>query len=212
MEPDRTLVLLERWHAGDRSALETLLERDLAWIRDRVERRLGPKLRAVGEVEDFVQDAVLEALEYSPRFLMADKPQFRALIARLTENVLRDRIAYLGAKKRDHGGRMKPARDTILAMDPAAQSVARPSQVAAGDEERAWLHLALEMLGSEDRRVVREREFDGRSFVDIAADMGVGEDAVRKRFTRAIGKLARLVADIKSKGIGDSLDAAESAG
>ena len=56
----RTTVLLQRWHAGDRHALEALVETHMEWISLHVKRRLGPALRARAETGDYVQDAVLE--------------------------------------------------------------------------------------------------------------------------------------------------------
>ena len=197
-EPSETLHLLQAWHGGDADALGNLIARDFEWVRNHVAARLGPKLRARGDLDDYVQDAMLEAMHYTPRFLVADKAQFRALLARITENVLRDHVEKLGAKKRDPN-REKPYRgDTLLALDPPAESVARPSQVAAKNEEQIWLELGLEMLDADDRRIVRAREFDGRSFVDIAKDLGMGEDAVRKRFHRALPKLARKVTELRA--------------
>ena len=96
-----TVTLLQRWHAGDRAALDTLLARDMPWIREHVERRLGQLLRAKGEADDYVQDAVIEVLRYGPRFLIADRERFRGLLARIVENTLRDQHDWYTAKRRE---------------------------------------------------------------------------------------------------------------
>ena len=95
MDPSltETHVLLTRCHHGDRAALDKLLARDLGWLRQHVRSRLGSLLRAKGEVDDYVQEAMVEILRYGPRFVVSDKLQFRALLARITENVLRDHVA-----------------------------------------------------------------------------------------------------------------------
>lgn len=197
-EPSETLQLLMAWHEGDGSALGSLIERDFAWVRNHVAARLGPALRARADVDDYVQDAMLEAMRYTPRFLVADKDQFRGLLARITENVLRDHAEKLGAKKRNPNRERPYLGDTRLALDPPAQSVARPSQVASQNEDQVWLQLGLEMLAADERRIVHAREFGGRSFVDIGKELGMGEDAVRKRFNRALPKLARKVVELRA--------------
>ena len=63
----QTRELLHRWHGGDRKALDTLLERDLEWIRRTVHRQLGDGLRRMGDTGDFVQEAILALLDGSPR-------------------------------------------------------------------------------------------------------------------------------------------------
>lgn len=203
--PTETLVLLQRWHGGDRVALEALLERDFDWVRRRVERRLGPVLQQRGDADDYVHDAMIEALRYTPPFLMSDKEQFRALLARITENVLRDHAERLRAQKRDPRRERPYAGDTMLSLDPPKQSVARPSQLASKSEEQVWLEIGLEMLDADERRIVRGREFDGRSFVEIATEIGLGEDAVRKRFNRALPKLARIVRDLQTGNVARAL-------
>ena len=209
MPPDttETLQLLQAWHGGDGGAIGKLIERDFAWVRDHVAVRLGPALRARADLDDYVQDAMLEAMRYTPRFLVADKAQFRALLARITENVLRDHVEKLGTRKRDPNREKAYLGDTMLALDPPAQSVARPSQVASQNEDQVWLELGLELLDADDRRIVRAREFDDRSFVDIGRELGMGEDAVRKRFQRALPKLARKVTELRAGRVDRALGA-----
>ena len=66
--PSETRLLLGRWHGGDRSALDALLERDLPWIRQHVRRRLGANLRARMDSADVVQEAMVEFLRHAPPF------------------------------------------------------------------------------------------------------------------------------------------------
>jgi len=88
MSGDETRRLLEDWHGGDQEALAVLLDRNLGWIRARVEKRMGPLLRAKGGATDYVQDSMVEVLRYGPRFVMSDEAQFRVLMVKIIENVL----------------------------------------------------------------------------------------------------------------------------
>ena len=197
-EATPTLVLLRAWHAGQREALDELLARDLPWVRAYVGRRCGDLLAAHTEPDDMVQEAALQALQYAPRFLMSDREQFRALLGRMTENVLRDQVQRLHAQKRDVSRERSDPSDTLLCLDPAASAVTRPSEAAARSEERQWVRLAIEMLDADDRRLVLLREWHGLGFADIGAQLGTGEDAARMRFTRVLPKLARMVRQLRS--------------
>lgn len=199
----RTFVLLQRWHGGDRAALDLLMERDLDWVRQQVQGRLGQLLRTKGEVDDYVQDAMLQVLQYGPRFVMTDRAQFRALVAKITENVLRDQVAKLRTEKRDVARERPVPTDSILALDPPAQSVTRPSIAADRNQKRDWIRLAIELLPPDDRTIVRMREWQGSSFGAIAEHLGIAEDAARMRFNRLLPKLAKHVESLREGRIGD---------
>jgi RNA polymerase sigma-70 factor (ECF subfamily) len=57
---------------------------------------------------------------------------------------------------------------------------------------------ALRLLPHPQRRVVVEKVFEGRTFAEIAARLGINEDAARMRFSRG---LARLRTELERKGV-----------
>ena len=97
--PDETVVLLRRWHQGDQRALAVLVERELPWMRNYVHGRLGQLLRARGETDDYVQEAMLHVLRYGPRFVTDNRDAFRRLLARIVENSLRDMADWHAAER-----------------------------------------------------------------------------------------------------------------
>ncbi len=191
--PSQTFTLLQSWHAGNRQALEELLERELPFVRQFVSLRMGQMLQAKEEVDDLVQDAMIVALRYSPRFLLSDREQFRALLCRITENVLRDSVEKHQAKKRDAAREREMPRDTLLHLDPSLSAPTRPSQAATRNEDRLWVRLAIDLLPPEDRALVLWREYDGLSFDEIAGRLEVTKAAARMRFTRLLPGLAEKV-------------------
>ena len=208
MDHGETVELLQRWHSGDRDALARLLQRDLPWIRAHVSRRLGPLLRAKGETVDYVQDAFLETLQYGPRFVVEDVAQFRALVARIVENTLRDQHDWHDAQRRGGGGgpRVDPLpSNSVLQLDPRMRSVTRPDVAAEQNELKAWMRLALELLEPDDRRVILQREFEGLGFAEIGERLGIGETGARMRFTRAIPRLADKVKQLQAGQLRDAL-------
>jgi len=194
-----TVELLRRWHEGDREALAAIVERELPWLRAHVHRRLGPQLRRRGETEDYVQEALIDALRYGPRFVVADEARLRALLGRIVENTLRDQVERHEAQKRDVGREEPLPSGSVLDLDTGR--VTRPSEAAAAREAEAWVRLALELLDPEDRRAILMREWEGRSFPEIGAALGVGENAARMRFQRALPRLAGKVRELR-KGAG----------
>ena len=194
----QTFHLLERWHRGDRIALNEILRRDLPWIRAHVQRRLGDRLRQKGETTDFVQDAMLEVLRYGPRFLMSDRQQFRALMCRIIENVLRGGNRWFQTRRRQIARERPLPDDSVLCLDPPDRSsVVRPSRAAEAEERGAWVRMALELLDPDDREVILRRQWHEQSFAEIGADLGLAEDAARMRYRRALPRLYRAIRNLR---------------
>lgn len=195
---DTTPLLLERWHRGDDQALAALVELHLPWLREHVQRRLGPFLRRHGEAEDYLQDAVLDFLRDAPRFQVRDGAQLRGLLARVVENTLRDKNDWFRAKRRDLARAATVPSDSVLALDPALQRSTTPSRDATRNEIRDWVRLGLELLEAEERKVILAREYEDRSFVEIGAELGMTANAARMRWVRAVARLAEVMQQLKN--------------
>lgn len=191
--PDETVELLDRWHAGEEAALHLLIEQHLPRVEQHVRRMLGDKLRQKGETRDFVQDAILEFLRYSPRFQVANARQFHQLVIRIVENVLRDKHDWFTAKRRDLNRERPLPSASVISLDAGARSVTRPSVAAQRSEAEARLRLALELLDPEDRKILVMREYDSMPFAEIGKRVGITENSARMRFQRALPKLAQKV-------------------
>ncbi|MGE3171448.1 MAG: RNA polymerase sigma factor [Planctomycetota bacterium] len=191
----QTLLLLRRWHAGDRAALDDLLARDLPWITGEVRRRMGAELQARHDADDLVQQAMLAVLEGGPRFEIADRDHYRALMLRIVENTIRKQLRDGRRQKRSAAREQPLPSDSVLALD---AGVTRPSAAADRNERRAWVHLAIELLPTQDREVLVLRQWDGLPFAAIGDQLGVAEDAARMRFERALSRLARTVQRLRA--------------
>jgi len=191
----QTLTLLQRWHGGDRQALETLLARDLPWLAAEVRRRMGPELLQRADVDDVVQQAAIAVLQSGPRFLVADRDHYRALMLRIVENTIRKQIR-LGRQQKRAAAREEPLPSgSVVALDGAAT---RPSAAADRNERRAWVQLALELLQDGDREIILLRQWEGLPFATVGEQLGIAEDAARMRFERALARLARTVQQLRS--------------
>lgn len=189
---DLTASLLRRVHAGDDTAMVDLIRRDLPWVQSLVQRRLGPALRARAETQDVVQEAMVYALRHKPRFVVADTGDFRGLMAAIVENVIRHEHRDQFRQRRDPRREQSPPTEGVIDLDATS-----PSQAAVRDEEQSWLALAMDLLSPEDQRVLHLRQWRGQGFAEVGAALGIDADVARKRFNRALARLAPLVRRLK---------------
>ena len=195
---DTTSRLLEQWHAGDKHALAALIELHLPWLRNHIARRLGGFLRQHGDTTDYLQDAMVEFLEYSPRFQVRGSGQFRSLLARVAENTMRDRNDWFHRQRRDLARNTVLPNDSVLQLDPALLCSTTPSRFAATNEARNWVRLGLELLEAEDRKILIQHEYENQSFVTIGKEVGLSANAVRMRWVRAVARLAQLLKELRA--------------
>lgn len=202
-DPASSLALLQRWHAGEAGALEALVAAQLPWLKELADRRLGTFLRQRGEATDYLHDALLEFLRDAPRFTVRDEAQLRSLLARVLENTLRDKHEWFRAKRRFLAAAVPLPTDSVLDLNTGAVQSNTPSREASREEARAWIRLALELLDPEDRQVLVMRDYEERSFVDIAKELGSTPDAIRMRWQRAVSRLASELGRLRANRAGD---------
>jgi RNA polymerase sigma-70 factor (ECF subfamily) len=178
-------------HQGDHEALQRLVTDHLAWIEAHVRRKLTPMVRLEGDTQDFVQEALLDVLRSGPRFAVENVAGFRALLARIVENNLLDRLRYMQRGQRDRRRQRALPSDSVLVLDAPARSVTAPSAHAERSERNEWMALALELLEPDDREMIRLRDWEGLSFPAAGARLGMSEEAARKRYRRALPRFAQ---------------------
>lgn len=188
-----------RLSRGDEQALHQLVAEHLPWIEAQVRRRMSPATRRDGDTQDFVQEALLDVLRDGPRFAIDDPAAFRALLVRIVENNLIDRMRYLQREQRDYRRQRALPSDSVLVLDAPARSVTEPWVRAGRNELQDWMRLALELLAPDDREAVRLRDWEGLTFAAIGEQLGIGEEAARKRYQRALPRLAQKV-DLLQRG------------
>jgi RNA polymerase sigma factor (sigma-70 family) len=186
--------LLERHHRGDAASLLEIVQRDIDWVRTFVHRSLGGVVRRLEDTADVVQEVMLTVLSDSQHFVVADKKDFRALIATIVLNHLRSRGRYHQAAKRDAGRERAGQSDSVLYLgsDMPAKCVVRPDQNAEQHEALALVRLARELIDPESREVLEMREAE-LAFSVIGEMLGCTEEAARKRYGTAVRQLQASV-------------------
>lgn len=191
-------ALLQRARAGDRAAVRDLIERNLAWLRDRVRRRLSVALRRELDSGDLVQDVVASLLAATARADVRDEEHFRALLVRVVDADVHDRLRWQGRARRDRRRERPLPSDGSSSAGVPMESVTRPSEHADLQDRIAWIRAAMLRLPPDDQRLLRRRIWDRAPFSELAAESDIAEDAARMRFNRALARLARAVAELRA--------------
>jgi len=180
VDPDR--AVLERVAAGDVDAFAPLVERHQARLLRLCERLLhDPE-----EARDAAQEVFLRAFRNAPGF----RPQgqvftwlYRIAVNHCLNRLRRRRLVQFlpfGGAADDEGPELEPAAD---APDPGT----------AIDARRRWLatRRAIARLPAGQRTVLVLAKFEGLSYREIAAVLGLSVGAVESRLVRAMRTLER---------------------
>jgi RNA polymerase sigma-70 factor (ECF subfamily) len=151
-------------------------ERSYDAVHRFVRRRIG-----VDRADDLTQEVFVDAAEALAQARVTAPPPLAWLYT-----VARRRLIDL-ARRRSR----EPLALTTCAEPVQPEPAYEPAIVEV-------LVEALRLLPHPQRRVVVEKVFEGRTFAEIAARLGINEDAARMRFSRG---LARLRTELERKGV-----------
>jgi RNA polymerase sigma-70 factor, ECF subfamily len=192
---DPTRGLMDRWNAGDETALEQLLQLHGDWLRHHVRVRLGPAMRSRLESMDIVQDTLLEFFKSGPRFIVENAAQFRGLMSTVIENRIRDRRDWFSAQCR--AMQREERHGSIADLSVGGHSRSQPDTKAAQNEWEAFVRLAVMLLDPDDRDIIVLRQWQDLQFDEIGKKLGIEPDAARMRFNRALPRLAARVDELR---------------
>jgi len=191
---ESTERLVERACAGDRVALEALVERNLPGLRAFVRLRAGAEMRAREGESDIVQSTCREILEHADGFVYPGEAGFRKWLYTTALRKVLNKTEFHRAAKRDVRREQKPA-DTRgdEALLGCYKTIATPSQAAVAREELERIEAAVEQLPEDYREVLVLSRIVGFSRSEVAEQMNRSESAVSNLLHRALAQLARLL-------------------
>jgi RNA polymerase sigma-70 factor (ECF subfamily) len=179
--------LLQRVRGGDGEAAAELVRRYEPEIRRAIRIRLtDPRLRRVLDSMDVFQSVLgnffvrVAAGQYD----LAEPGQLLALLAAMARNKVLDHARRQRAARRDQRRVETGASDALTRL---VDSAPGPSRIAAG---RELLQEVRRLLTDEERDLADQRAL-GRDWAVIAAERGARPDALRKKLTRALDRVAR---------------------
>jgi len=185
--------------AGDRAALEKLLEHHFPALCDRLKGAIGPAYRSVLDADDVLQITCMEAFLGIARFKPRNPDAFFGWLLTIAQNNLRDAIRSLDRDKREPRGRqVRDPYGTDSYVGLLANLVGTgttPSGLAAREEMTIALKEAIGKLPEFYQQVVRLIDLEGRSTNTVAEAIGRTPGAVHMARQRAHDHLARLMGD-----------------
>jgi RNA polymerase sigma-70 factor (ECF subfamily) len=190
-DPTSTQALLQRIQTGDKGALNELYNRYLMRVLAAVRARLGAELRGKLESWDVVQDALLASLKNVQSFNQTSEGAFLNWLAKVVENRIRDQLDFFRADKRDHRlerplAGPRSAESSAPLDIPERSGVPTPSQFLVLSEDLARLEKAMDQLPEESRELIVAVKIEGRTYDEIAQNLGRSPDAVRMQVKRAL--------------------------
>ena len=190
-EENEFFQLLEKARQGDAAALGTLIERYRPYLLKIAFDEGDTNLQAKAGDSDVVQNTCLNALRGFRDFKGQTSLEMRAWLRQILLHQLNDLQDQFHAGKRNVAAEVPlqsfetpDSRNEALkddASSPSAQIVRR--------EENDWLEGALRELPELDRTIIEMRQKEGRPFAEIARAVQMSEDAVQKRWVRALKAL-----------------------
>src|SRR5262245_45481721 len=173
--PDEEIV--PRILAGEKALFEVLMRRH----NQRVYRAARAILRDDREAEDVMQEAYVNAYTHLAQFDRRAK-----FSTWLTKIAVHEALAR--ARRR---GRYSSLDDRSLENRMPTLSSPDPERQAFGREIGAFIEAAVDNLADGYREVFVLREVQGMSTAETAEVLGVSEDVVKTRFSRARAALQR---------------------
>jgi RNA polymerase sigma-70 factor (ECF subfamily) len=194
------IALLAKARAGDSNALGQVLEGYREYLRLLARARVGQEMRVRLDPSDLVQETLLEAQRDFPQFLGGSEAELAVWLRRILARNLADQLKYHQSQKRDVG-REQPLDPLIeQAHEALAAPLSSPSKQASRREQAVVMASAMAQLPQDYREVITLRYVEGRSFDEVAAQMGRSAGAVRMLWMRALERLGELMEKINAAG------------
>lgn len=196
--PD-TDQLLDRTAAGDNSAAQELLARCRPRLRRMVAVHLDRRISSRVDPSDVVQDALAEAFQRLPEYIRARTISFYPWLRRLAwQRLVKLHRRHLTAARRS------VRREEELDMPLPDESVAQLAEQLAGggtepgqrlvqQEIRDRVRTAIDELRPQDRELLVMRYLEHMSLKEISEAIEIRMSAARKRHTRALERLERVL-------------------
>ncbi len=198
-EDPETEELLSKVGGGG-PELQHLLERHRDRLRRMIAVRLDSRLTPVIDPSDVVQEALADASRKLESYLRDRPLPFYPWLRRLAEErIIQLHRHHLGTQKRS--ATREHRLDLALPDDSASRladclvaSGTSPSQQVLRDEQAQRLREVLDKLSPNDREILVMCYLEELDFREIAAALGITDNAAKVRHFRAMKRVRELLA------------------
>jgi RNA polymerase sigma-70 factor, ECF subfamily len=195
-DSDVTLQLLHRVAGGDTLATNDLLTEYRTGVHEYVDYHLDVWLRARVDVSDVVQEVLLtmsnRMADYAARRPMPFHVWVRKTAYERILNVRRDQQAA----RRDIAREVHALdQSSVMLAASLLPKGATPLDQVLAAEQAQQLTAAIAALPEADRDMLILRLIDHQSYEHVAQVMEITLDTARQRYSRALGKLQKILVD-----------------
>lgn len=191
-----TVGLLDGAAAGDRDAVERLLDRHRPAVRAFVELHLDPRVRARVDPSDVAQEALAELARRLTDFLDRRPMPFHLWARKMAYERLLNACRAHRAARRDVGREAAgPERSSVALAKSLLDPGPSPSEAAVARELADRVAAAVGGLAEADREVLLIRHAEGLPYEEVACLLDVTPAAARQRYGRALLRLQKVLAD-----------------
>ena len=153
--------------------------------RDALSRFLRARLGSDTDIEDLLQDLYLKIASLDPGYAVAEP---RAFLYRLASNLLLDR-ARSGRRARVRDTAWRQVAHHSEGADDVNDSPSAETIVVDRQRLRGLLQ-ALDTLPERTQSIFRMHKFDGLSYAEVAATLGITRSSVEKHMMTALRRLS----------------------
>lgn len=197
-EAEKTQQLLQSIKAGDRDAINRLLDRHREALRRMVDMRLDPKIRQRVDASDVVQEAMMEANRRMETFLENPGMPFHLWIRQIaTDRLIDQHRRHRVSKKRSVDLEQAPVvasnldHSTIQFGPQLQDRELTPAEAAIRAEMQRRFEEAIEEMDEHDQEIIVMRHFEKLSNQEVANVLGLSEPAASMRYLRAVRRLQK---------------------
>ncbi len=190
-DPQQSRALVAEASSGGVNAINELLHRYMPLLQSYLRQNAGPMLSGKESNADLAQSVCREVLEQvrGERFEYHGEPEFRRWLMTTALHKLQQRVRYWRALRRE------AQRDASADVEQLIRDEASPSQMAIQGEEFGAYEKAFSRLPAEHREIIAMVRMEGISHADAAQRLGIPENQSRTLLSRALSRLARIVAE-----------------
>ena len=188
-------ALIERAKSGDEDAFRELLLIQSPQLEAMIQAKLNQSNRAVVDVDDVLQEALVAIHRALPSGDFSDEASFSAWCRRITENRMLDALRQQSRKKRG-GDRQRVVENLSQdgrVIDGIPAEITRASVRVRREEEAEQVNQAVGELPTAQRQATKLKYQDGRSNQSIALILDKSTQAVEGLLKRAKKQLLELL-------------------
>lgn len=188
-------ALIERAKSGDEEAFRELLLIQSPKLEAMIQAKLNHSNRAVVDVDDVLQEALVAIHRALPTGDFSDEASFNAWRRRITEHRMLDAVRQKSRKKRggDHQRVIEKLSQNGRVIDCIPAEITRASVRVRRDEEAQQVNQAIGELPTAQREATKLKYQDGRSNQSIAFMRNRSTQAVEGLLKRAKKQLLGLL-------------------